>query len=57
MYMDDADILIAAQNHQESLEFIVSRTKNTAKTWREGIHETCGALCLEECTWYLIHFQ
>ena len=57
MYVDDADIIIAARDHNESLESIVQRTQNAASIWRRGIHQTGGALRPEKCKWYLIHFQ
>ena len=57
MYVDDADIIIAAENHDETLESIVQRTQHAASTWRRGIHQTGGALRPEKCKWYLIHFQ
>ena len=57
MYVDDADILIPAKNHQESLELIVSRTQSAANICRRGNHQTGGVLCPKKYKWYLIHFQ
>ena len=57
MYVDDADILIAATHKNESHISIRNRVQKSATVYKAGVHQTGGAIRPEKCRWYLIAFK
>ena len=57
MYVDDADILIAATHKNENYKSIRNRVQKSAKVYKAGVHQTGGAIRPEKCRWYLIAFK
>ena len=56
MYVDDADILIAADKLNDSRETVQQKAQRTATIYQDGVRQTGGAIRPDKCRWYSISF-
>ena len=57
LYVDDSDILVTADQEDESSISIFNRTQIAATAYQTAVHQTGGAVRPDKCRWYSIQFQ
>lgn len=57
MYVDDTDLFVVGQSHQEIVESAFSRAENLVDIWCRSIWATGGLLRTDKCFWYLVGFE
>ena len=57
MYVDDTDILIAADEIDQSIQEVQSKSQRAASAYQKGVQQTGGNVRPDKCRWYLVAFQ
>jgi len=57
MYVDDTDILIAADEPHHDVPEVQVKSQKAATAYQKGVQQTGGNVRPDKCRWYLIAFQ